>query len=517
MAKDIDIHIEAQGDEQAKRKLDGLSKSAKSVGDKTAEAGRKADSGSKGIDKTGRAAGRAAGDVDGLGNAAKRTGGKAGMLASAFSKLLIKLVAIATAVRVVTAAFRANTEEIDKNAEAAIRQAEKLLRLQHLGDLFKEKPDVRKEVEAYAEFGRRPFEEVADAWYNLRSKSGALSPQTRKSILQEALELGRTDPEMPLDTLVDMFTLYAKKTGQTDANRIQNILKQTITEAGGGGADVASYMPRFLPTGMAGDLTGPEAAGLWAYATTQTSNAAVATTGLQALFLGLQGKGTPESAKIIEGLGIDPKMPFFQKMGLLSAARKSGKFGLGQAEQLAGREGSSLLLDMLKDPAAMMRTVSRVVAVNRGDIDLARTGIEELLGQDEMARLYDHFQQLNVMSENLKGQDTEALRWKLIEKAVEVKGFKQEWSPVRKKIGYGAVRALEMMGVSPTTMFPWSSGDLKDFPALTTPQEEQPPAEPAQPIGGPVSIHYDYSTHNHPAVGSSDIGPRVGEEWVNHA
>lgn len=375
--KDINIHVRAKQTEEAKRKIDGVASSTKKIG-----------------------------------NEAGQSGSKLGKMTTSILKWTASLVGIAAVIRGITAAIRINKEAMIEHGDVAEQQQKRLLRLQHLGGFFKENPELRKEVAAYAELGGRPFEEVADAWYNLRSKSGALGSSQQRRILTEALELGRTDPFMPLDVLVDMFSLYAKKTGQVDANRIQNVLQQTITEAGGGGADVAAYMPRFLPIGMAGGLSGPEAAGLWSYATTQTADPATATTGLKALFLGLQGKGTPESQKILSGLGIGKDTGFFEKMQRVSGAFSSGRFTLGQAEQLAGREGADVLLSLLSNPQAMAQAVGRVASADRGDIDIVQANIEQLIGSDERARLEEKIRTGRIAIQNSKGDDLNALRWR---------------------------------------------------------------------------------------------------------
>jgi hypothetical protein len=362
--KDINMHVKVKGTEASKKELRAFSDAMLLFGDSAEAAGDKTQQAAEQTDKLGDSTQKTKSGFDKVTASAVAWIAKAGSIA-------VVLGHLAAAWRLLTGAVRDNAAALDEHASIAERQQQRLSRLQYLGGFFKENPNLRKEVEAYAEFGGRPFEEVADAWYNLRSKSGMLSSQQQRSILTEALELGRTDTSVPLDSLVDAFSLYAKKSGENDANRIQNVIQQAITEAGGGGADVAAYLPRFLPVGMAGGLSAAESAGVWSYATTQTSDPSIATTGLRALFLGLQGKGSPESAKVLKRMGITQDQTFFSKIQSLSAKYKSGQFDLGMAEQIAGREGADLLLSMLNDPSGMMRTLGIITAVDRGDIDLA--------------------------------------------------------------------------------------------------------------------------------------------------
>jgi hypothetical protein len=469
--KDVNIHVRARETEESKRKIEGVAQSTKEMGEKTEEAGRRS----------------AAGMEKALATVAKYAATMVGV-----QKLLSEF----------TRALEENARAMDENAAAAEKHQKSLLRLQFLGGFFQERPELRQEVGALAEFGRRPYEEVANAWYNLRSKGAALSQGQQDSILREALEMGRTDPDLPLDTLVDMFALYAKKSGEPDANRIQNVLQETITQAGGSGADVAKYMPQFLPIGMAGGLTAAESAGLWSYATTLLGEASVATTGLKATFLGLEGKGSPEGQKLLKKLKITPEMDFFSKLDVLGRARAGGKFGLASAEQLVGREGASILLDMLKDPGAVRSTVGAVTAMDRGDIDLTRTRIEELVGSDEVARMEEDNRQLAVRIENLKAADRESLTWKNAELQREAAMREKGYAPYAISLVKRRDRHAKGLGFTPD-----QTGELPpDIGAgfSVGPYRRQLGGEDAGATI--VNYNFDNSTHLRPVAGTRDDG-----------
>ena len=389
--KDVNINVRAKHTDTTKRDIDGVAASSENLGKKTEQAGKK---GAEGTDK--------------LTRSAEKSKGAFGSFMTKIGAWALSLASVAAGIKIVTGVINANKRAIIEHADIAVAQQQKLLRLQFLGDLFKERPELRKEVAAYAEFGKRLPEEVADAWYNLRSKGGALSQQQRDSIMREALEMGRTDLDMPLNTLIDMFTLYAKKTGVEDANRIQNVLRQTITEAGGGGADVAAYMTQFLPLGIATGMTGAESAGLWAYATTEEGSAERATTQLAAVFRGLMGKGTPEGKKILKKAGVTEEMDFFEQLDLL------GKEGLSYAEagQIGEAAGAAMLLSLIQNREAMMEAIGKIVAVDRGDIDLTKTKIQEVMGGDEVARIEEDIRGLDIQLRNIKAADINALRWR---------------------------------------------------------------------------------------------------------
>ena len=499
MAKnDINIHVGVPGAETSEQKLNRLGKAGKGLGDKVSSGGRR---GKQGLDE--------------LSNSASKSSGMFGKLKSSMMGWVAGLASIAAIVRGITTAIRIQKEAIEEHGRIAEQQQKKLLRLQHLGGFSEENPNLRKEVAAYAELGRRPFNEVADAWYNLRSKGGSLSSQQRRSIMYESLEMGRTDPELPLDTLIDMFSLYAKKAQSVDMNRVQNVLMQTITEAGGSGSDVARQMPKFLPIGMAGGLTSAESAGLWAYATTQTSDAAVATTGLRSVFMGLQGRGTPEGKEVLEQYGISSDMGFFDKITALSESYQSGKFSLGQAELLAGREGADILLSILQNPWAMNRTIANVMEADRGDIDITRSQIEELLGSDEFARLEDDIRQKIIAIENIKGSDIKALRWKRRKVAVDEAAHKQGMNAVQRWLLQLGETAQSVLGLEP--------GEFQEKFRSAEPMEAEIPQPTGTPVtvqadlegysqAGQTNITYDLSVNYYPKVGDDLSGPRFTQD-----
>jgi hypothetical protein len=283
-----------------------------------------------------------------------------------------------------------------------------------------------------------------------------------------------------------MFSLYAKQTKAADANRIQNVLLQTITEAGGGTGDVARYMPQFLPIGMTGGLTGAQSAGLWAYVTTQLSEPSIATTGLKATFMGLQGRGSPEGQKLLTSLGISPGMGFFDKVSRLAAARGAGRFGLAHAEQLAGREGAAVLLSILKDPQAMMRTIEAVTGADTGAVDLTGDMISQLMAGDDLARTEEDLRQIAIGIENIKGSDLNALRLQRAYKAHEYTLRRQGKSEYNIRFQLWALKHMGGFGLL------------------------DPPQAPVESPQAPVIIN-DNSMNFTPVVGSNTdraIGPR---------
>lgn len=391
--KDINIRVKATGVEETKKQFEGVGEAAGKAGEKIKHGGKEGAAG-----------------LEGLNQSAKESQSRFSDFTNQIAGWAAGLVGVSTVVKMITSAVREQIAAIKEHADIAMRQQNALTRLQFLGDYYKDKPNLRKEVQAFAEFGRRDFTEVANAWYNLRSKAGGLSESSQMGILRESLEFGRTDPSAPLDMLVDMFSLVAKQSGEGDANKIQNLINRTIREAGGSTADVAKYLPQFLPVAMAGGMGAAEASGLWAYATTQLAESSIATTGLRASFMGLMGKGTPESAKLMKKMGVREGDSFLNKIGVLSGQYNAGRFSLADAESLVGKEGAAVFLSLLANPDALMRTVNSTQSAFRGDIDITGSALSELNKNDEFARLEELDRLLNVAITNVKANDKFAMR-----------------------------------------------------------------------------------------------------------
>lgn len=513
MAKDINIHLKTTGAEDAKRKLSSVGKSATQVGDSAKQGGAKA---SQGLDKMSQSAGSAQGHF--------------AKLKSSILSWLAGIVGIAAAIRAITTAIRIQAQAITEHATIAAEQQKKLLALQAMGAFFEEHPEARKEVAAYAEFGRRPFPEVAEAWYALESKAAGLTDEQKRGIMREALELGRMEPEADLKSIIEIFSLYAKETHQTDINQIQNVIRATLSKAGAELSQMGQYLPRFLSLGIAGGLTGAETAGLWAFATTRAPTPESATVGIRNIFAALRGKGTPESLELLQKLGIKREQNIFEQLTILSARQKAGRFGLPEAEMIAGKENIAVLLSMLTEPAAMMETVREITGVARPDIDIVRDKLEEIMGKDRVAYLEEEGRRLDVAIQNLKGADISALKWSALKKSIELESRQRgraeffitldDWLLSMMSI-FGtpeqAVARLKKVSELPNVRLMRAGAALLIPEAPTEPAAEpelpaeQPPViEQAEPVSmAPRVYHYyDNGIHYHPKVGEDLVGSR---------
>jgi hypothetical protein len=511
MAKDINIHIKAPGAEETKQQLDQVGEGAQKLGQKVSQGA-----------KTG------SGGMDQLGESAKKTGSVFGTLKESIGTWLSKLAVVATIIKAITLAIQIQKQAIEEHARIVAEQQKELLNLQYVGEFYKEHPAARKEVAAYAEAGRRPFGEVAKAYYALETTGGALTEQQKRDIMKEALELGRQLPGTELKPIIELFSTYVRETQEKDINIVQNVIKQTLTQARVSPLEVAQYFPEFLPTAIAGGLTGPQAAGLWAYTTGKMKEPRKATSALQNIFMALEGKGTPESQELLKRLGVTSQMDFFEKLGRLSTAEQAGKFGLVEAESLASGESAVLLLSMLRTPQAMMRTMGAVTSVARPDIDLVKRQLEEHLGTDTIARLEEDVRQIEIAIENAKGADVRVLKWRKVIKEYELAERQAGTSEYMIAFRKGVLEQMSGLGVSPdiawkylTPINPQARERLKETGTLIEGDQETPPegkqeTPPAKRAASPIitnnyNYNYRHDTIFNPIVGNRAdlIGPRV--------
>lgn len=148
MAKDINIPIKAEGAEQAKEKIDSVTKSIGGLGSATEKVGRQSTDGASGL--------------DGLGRSAEKTHGGFSKMISALTGWAASIVSVISVVRLLTSVVTANRDALKEHADVAERQQQKLARLQYLGGFFQENPELRKEVAAYSEASGRASPRVGD-------------------------------------------------------------------------------------------------------------------------------------------------------------------------------------------------------------------------------------------------------------------------------------------------------------------------------------------------------------------
>ena len=461
--KDINIHVRARDTEQTKKQIGDVAGAAEQLGKKTSEGQRVA--------------------AESTVQATEKMSIFGSMLNKA-ANYVLALYGGVKAINAVTAAIKLQSDAIKEHADIALEQQNKLLRLQFLGDYYKEKPELRKQVMAASEAARRPFEDVANAMYDLHNLGTGLTDKQQQDILDKSIELGRTMPETPLNKIVQSMVFFAKQTKEKDVGKIQNIIKQTLTEAGGEPGEAAADLSKFLPLGLSAGMTAPEAAGTWAYITSQFPEAGRATTALSGIMMALQGKGTDDSKRLLRRLGISPGTPFLQQIQQLSQQQAAGKLHLKDIEELASTKEAPVLAALLQDPEAMMKTIESINTAGQSQENLTQKSIEGLYGQDEMARLEDMSRFLDISVTNLKAMDTKAVRLEVGKKLHET--LLRKAGVPELAIGIEKVMDWFFSGALGKTMGRWEDYSKEDI--LTALKEEVVVGPGEIPIAPPENL-----------------------------
>ncbi len=368
---EIDLKASISGTEQTKRKIKGVGKATRGVGD----------------------------DLDKTGQSAKRSGGLFEGLTTKFTGFIAGFVGIATIIASAAKAVRLELEHMSKAADSAAKRMTAARDLMFLGDFTKQHPQLHAEIGAMAAKAALPGVEgkveIAKAWEVLVSKGAQIPAEKRRPILEEALDFRRTT-ESNLSTIVNlMLQIYKSDKGAT-AQAISNLVQQTKVEAGATTEAMAIRLPEVLGIGEAAGLDLPMTAAMWATATGRF-DPAKATTGMRMMLSRLQGKKlTDEGEAIKQRLGLRPGMPIMQQMEALYNAYQKGQVKLPELQELFGEEAGPLAAVMIPEYPALMQAYQNIRrAYTTPGLDIVGGALQEVFApgtreyEEEQGRILD--------------------------------------------------------------------------------------------------------------------------------
>ncbi|MBB6429223.1 hypothetical protein [Algisphaera agarilytica] len=303
-------------------------------------------------------------------------------------------------------------EELDRRIEQTREFAEAQLNLQFLDTSFNEQE--REFLGQAAQLGGRSPAEIARAYTSLRSRFPDRSNTELQGLFLEIVETGVTT-DADLGTLTDAFAGLFAENG--DSQRSQNILRETITQAGVGDPGVISrLLGKFLGPGQQiGNVSEAEAAGLVAGATgLDTRQPEEQITGLRSVLLSLLGSLSDEQLEIAQGAGID-RSSINTALLTLGQAIEAGRIDAAGLEQLVGAEGVTTAT-ALGDPAkrgAFFEKQAAVVRAADSEEDLTGLAIDNIFAQDEVQALNFAIKQVDARTAVAESQDVDALRGEL--------------------------------------------------------------------------------------------------------
>lgn len=250
-------------------------------------------------------------------------------------------------------------ERLRENAELVNRSVEANTNLAFLGTT----PEQRDfAAEAAAKAGRDP-NEGSRVYADIISRRSQASEEERRAIYEQALETGKTT-DAPLQAIADALLTIQKF--EPDAQKAQNILFQTIKEAGvSDPAKVSPLLARFLGLDLGGLSVG-EKAGFVAAATGLGLGPEESVTGLRNLLLGVSGAGTPQGNEIFDRIGLtrSERNDFKGALVELAQAYESGLIKPEEIEFIAGREGLAVTAALV-DENVLRTALAQVESVGR--------------------------------------------------------------------------------------------------------------------------------------------------------
>ncbi len=352
-------------------------------------------------------------------------------------------------------------QEMEENARAARKFAEDSLDLQFLSPTFNEQE--RKFVGRAAIFAGRKPSETALAFGGLKSFFPGASDRELQTLFMEVAETARTTPTS-LSVLTKAFTgIYAET---RNAQKAQNILRETITQAGSSDpAVISGLLGKFFGPGIQiGHLKPGEAAGAVAAVTgLTTQQPEEQVQGLLTFMLQVMGKGSPEASKILEREKID-RSDFFKAIEQIGTAVNEGRISSSEFETVASREGikvASALIDPTKrrEFFGKINAVQTTAASNR---DITREAIQAQFGADRLQALNFAAKQAEAEEAMLETQDQNSQELLLAQQILQNELRKRGVGPVRRFLAERFQETAQFAGSDAESSTWWSFlGSLK--------------------------------------------------------
>lgn len=337
--------------------------------------------------------------------------------------------------------LRLNTEEINKNVEAATRLALARLDLQFLSQDYK--PEEIAAVRRAGEItGDLP--DAFRAFGELRSKASHLSEADQLALFQEIVETKLTTTA-PMSELIRLFVETREHI--EDPQQLQNLLRKAQEFSPASTPErMAKALPQLLEVGREAGLDPDQIAGITAAAllADEESGDTVARN-LMAIFAG--GMRGP-ARKLFEKHGATPDKGFMEQMRILAEA----DLPVEDAARMVGRENFAVLLNLLRNRERTEGFIGGIRDARLGPEDLTAQALTNVLGKDEGQRLRLQTAQAAARAEGIRGDDTGAQRVELGRQLLQESLLRQGRPAIVRGPTGGLYTALTAMGFEPGTI-----------------------------------------------------------------
>lgn len=330
------------------------------------------------------------------------------------------LVAGAAAVGALTAALRLNTQELERNAEAANRVKEVQIDLQFLSQGYR--PDELAAVRAAAEKkgGPNALSDMATTFAELKSKTAAMGDRERVALFEQLVETSMTT-SAPASSLVGLFAKGSQYVA--DPDRLQDIIRQTqILSPASSPKVLEKELPRALATGAEVGLTAEETSGLLVSAMNIDEESGG--TSLRNIMTILAGGTTPEGMKILEAAGAKPEQGVLNQLDAL----RNAQLNPAQMTTLVGRENFVTFAGMLRQ-GQYRDNIGSIYTTTQGTGDPTAEALQNILSGDRQQALRALTDQATTRIEGIRADDREAQEAMYVRKRLEEEMLKDDRAP----------------------------------------------------------------------------------------
>lgn len=342
MADGIEERISVTGAEESKRKLDEVAGAQERVG--------------KGVDSTGAESERAA--------------GKHGALGDVFDIVTRRALAFAGSLigaAGVTAAIRASREEAEKATEAMRSYVDALAATIALSQ---DKEFLGIASKASISSGR-PIEEIGESLFAIVSGTAGASRDTQQALLEQSVELGKTEPLVPLSQVTELVVrLFNVAGGKLDPQQVQNLAIKTEDLGQINIGQAARFLPRTLGPGQTAGFELAETAAMFALLS-QVLKPELAATATENIVTRLAAPGE-EAKRFYRKLGIPADATAEERLAALAARQAQEPLTAVQTRDLVGEGPGAAALPVL------LEQYDRFLDFQRQIVDASQPGAPDL-------------------------------------------------------------------------------------------------------------------------------------------
>ena len=368
MADDVKIPISTPGAKEAKQALDGVADSLHKVGDTAKKSG---------------------------GEAAQETGKLhevTGKLAGQVTSLIGSYMGLQGVLKLL-AGIR---EEHERILQVTLRQTEAQRGLLALSQVAGERPETIAALNRMAVASGRPVEQVAPAFYTLKSGTTGMTPERQQGLMSAALAMGKTDYSADLNAIVNLFSTLGTQNPDLTPTQISNLAWQTINQAKATPSEMAAYLPPILSTGGAAGIDPATLAAAFSFSTRAGGGAARSGTAVSATLMGLL-RPSDESRTALAELGYPATGGLMERVNWVAGQGENLPPELQAA--LGGRRGIEFVAALARDPAGFAQEIAASRAAMNAPGSQVAGELGRLYGEVPAQRMLDQIRSISVASD----------------------------------------------------------------------------------------------------------------------